>query len=338
MLQPKWAAISGLTLCLPRPWHLPFPLPEIPSLVLSSHPSWSLLLRCALKSLLGPSQRFLISSEWSQCGLRCKPDVKRLNSSLCQWYPDPLPPNPGTLDPAASLNTLCTFLIPGLCSCCSLCLGSSVLFTRLLSLWQTPTYQGLAQTSPPLGGYSRSSACGETLSSGSQEYQSPLATLLVKHWAGALEYIFAGWKDKWQSEQQHPHILSGASLVAQLEKNPPAMQEAWVWSLGQEDPLEKDTATHSGILVWRIHVDRGAWQATVHGVTRVRHDLAIKPPPYPLQFFKSSLFSSRNPSMTTPAHWSASLPLLYLFWPCCTACGILVSRPGIESMSPTVEA
>ena len=177
-----------------------------------------------------------------------------------------------------------------------------------------------------------------TLSSGSQEYQSSLATLLVKHWAGALEYIFAGWKDKRQSEQQPTLILSGASLVAQLVKNPPAMQEAWVWSLGQEDPLEKDTATHSGILAWRIPVDLGAWRATAHGVTRVRHDLAIKTPPYPLQFFKSSLFSSRNPAMTTPAHWSASLPLLYLFWPCCTACGILVSRPGIEPIFSTVEA
>ena len=37
-------------------------------------------------------------------------------------------------------------------------------------------------------------------------------------------------------------------LVAQTAKNPPAMQEAWVRSLGQEDPLEKEMATHSGIL------------------------------------------------------------------------------------------
>ena len=38
-------------------------------------------------------------------------------------------------------------------------------------------------------------------------------------------------------------------------------------------------ATHSGILPWRIPIDRGAWQATVHGVTRVGHDLVTKPPP-----------------------------------------------------------
>ena len=42
------------------------------------------------------------------------------------------------------------------------------------------------------------------------------------------------------------------SLVAQLVKNPPAMQETWVWSLGWEDPLEKGKATHSSILAWRI--------------------------------------------------------------------------------------
>ena len=38
------------------------------------------------------------------------------------------------------------------------------------------------------------------------------------------------------------------------------MQETWVGSLGQEDPLEKEMATHSSILAWRIPMDRGAWQ------------------------------------------------------------------------------
>ena len=46
--------------------------------------------------------------------------------------------------------------------------------------------------------------------------------------------------------------VQGASLVAQLIKNPPAMRETWVRSLGWEDPLEKGKATHSGILAWRI--------------------------------------------------------------------------------------
>ena len=57
-----------------------------------------------------------------------------------------------------------------------------------------------------------------------------------------------------------------ASLVAQLIKNPPAMQETWVQSLGWEDPLEEEMAIYSSILAWRIPVDRGAWWATVHGV------------------------------------------------------------------------
>ena len=46
--------------------------------------------------------------------------------------------------------------------------------------------------------------------------------------------------------------IERASLVAQLVKNPPAMQETWVWSLVWEDPLEKEKATHSSILAWRI--------------------------------------------------------------------------------------
>ena len=43
-----------------------------------------------------------------------------------------------------------------------------------------------------------------------------------------------------------------ASPMAQWVKNLPAMQEMWVWSLGWEDPLEKEMATHSSIFAWRI--------------------------------------------------------------------------------------
>ena len=50
----------------------------------------------------------------------------------------------------------------------------------------------------------------------------------------------------------YPLQYSWASLVAQLEKNLPAMWETWVQSLGWEDPLEKGKATHSCILAWRI--------------------------------------------------------------------------------------
>ena len=51
-------------------------------------------------------------------------------------------------------------------------------------------------------------------------------------------------------------------------KNPPAMQETWVQSLGWEDALEEGTATHSSMLAWRIPTDRGAWWTTVHGVAK----------------------------------------------------------------------
>ena len=46
--------------------------------------------------------------------------------------------------------------------------------------------------------------------------------------------------------------MERVSLVAQLVKNPPVMQETWVRSLGWEDPLEKGKASHSSILAWRI--------------------------------------------------------------------------------------
>ena len=56
-------------------------------------------------------------------------------------------------------------------------------------------------------------------------------------------------------------------------KNPPAMQETWVLSLGWDDPLEEEMATHSSILAWRISTDRGARQATVHTVAKSQTQL-----------------------------------------------------------------
>ena len=58
--------------------------------------------------------------------------------------------------------------------------------------------------------------------------------------------------------------------MSQMVKNLPAMQEAWVLSLGQEEPLEKEMATHSTILAWKI-----PWtEATVHGVAKSRTQLS----------------------------------------------------------------
>ena len=59
----------------------------------------------------------------------------------------------------------------------------------------------------------------------------------------------------------------GASFVAQLVKNLPAMWETWVHSLGWEDLLEKGMVTQSSILTGEFHGQRN-WQAIVHGVTK----------------------------------------------------------------------
>ena len=68
----------------------------------------------------------------------------------------------------------------------------------------------------------------------------------------------------------YPLQYSWASLVTQMVKNPPAVQQTWLQCLGWEDPLEEGMATQSTILAWRIPMDRGAWWATVHGVTKSR--------------------------------------------------------------------
>ena len=64
----------------------------------------------------------------------------------------------------------------------------------------------------------------------------------------------------------YPLQYSWTSLVAQLVKNPPALLETEVRSLGWEDPLEKGKATHSSILAWRI-----PWTVKSMGLQRVRH-------------------------------------------------------------------
>ena len=63
-----------------------------------------------------------------------------------------------------------------------------------------------------------------------------------------------------------------ASLMAQTVKNPPAMQETWVRSLGWEDPLEKGMATHSSILAWRIPWMEEPGRLQLMGLQRVGHN------------------------------------------------------------------
>ena len=68
--------------------------------------------------------------------------------------------------------------------------------------------------------------------------------------------------------------LFWASLVAEMVKNLPVMKETWAQFLGWEDPLGEGMTTHSSILAWTIPMDRGAWWATVHGVTKSRTQLS----------------------------------------------------------------
>ena len=110
--------------------------------------------------------------------------------------------------------------------------------------------------------------------------------LLQAHWEGNSRYrgqqaliIFNGSLVR---PFRHFRIeLPTYPLVAPSVKNLPAMPETSVPSLGLEDrledPLEEKMATHSTILAWEVP-GQEAWRATVHGVTRVRHDLVTKPP------------------------------------------------------------
>ena len=69
-------------------------------------------------------------------------------------------------------------------------------------------------------------------------------------------------------------LVERASLVAQREKCLPSMQETWVQSLDQEDPLEKEMAMHSSILAWRIPWMEEAGRLQSMGSQRVIHDWA----------------------------------------------------------------
>ena len=68
-----------------------------------------------------------------------------------------------------------------------------------------------------------------------------------------------------------PLQYSWASLVAQMVKNPPVMQETWVQSLDEEDPLEKEKTTYSSVLAWRIPWTEQPGRLQSMGSQRVGH-------------------------------------------------------------------
>ena len=86
------------------------------------------------------------------------------------------------------------------------------------------------------------------------ELISSLVAQLVKNPPAMQETLvwFLGWEDPPGEGIDYLLQHSWASLVAQTVKNPPAMQETWVRSLDWKDPWKKEMATHSSILAWKI--------------------------------------------------------------------------------------
>ena len=96
-----------------------------------------------------------------------------------------------------------------------------------------------------------------------------------KQWKQCQTLFLGGSKitaDGGCSHEIKRHLLLGASLVAQRLKRLPGMRETWVQSLGREDPLEKEMATHSSTLAWRIPWKEEPGRLQSMGSQRVGHD------------------------------------------------------------------
>ena len=138
----------------------------------------------------------------------------------------------------------------GLCGCCHL----GVSGRNHAGLRVDPISTDRVRTQTPQRSRSHDDAAKEGLGPG------PTDTLMLD--SGPPEYGFPGGAGGKEAVCQ--------SLVAWMVTNPPAMQEAWVQSLGREDPLEEEMATHSSTLPWRIPMDRGAWRAPVRVIAKSR--------------------------------------------------------------------
>ena len=122
------------------------------------------------------------------------------------------------------------------------------------------------------------------------------------------------------------YCISWASLVAQIVKNPPALQETWVQSLGQEDPPEEEMGAHSSVLAWRTPWTEEPGGLQSRGSHRVRHYehtcsglTALSPVSFTLTILQ---FSQRFP-LSRPGNFTAShLPLVS-----CSSSSRLLSVP-----------
>ena len=91
------------------------------------------------------------------------------------------------------------------------------------------------------------------------------------------------------------------SVVTQTARCPPAVREPRVPSLGREDPLEKEMATHSSFLAWKNPMDGGAWEAPVRGVTKSRTRLSGFT--FRLSVWCNALCSVAGTESVTNRHW-----------------------------------
>ena len=88
------------------------------------------------------------------------------------------------------------------------------------------------------------------------------------------EYVKAVYCNPAYLSSMQSIFYAETSLVAQMLKRLPTMRETWVQSLGWEDLLEKEMATHSSILTWKIPWTEEPGRFTVHGVTKSRTGLS----------------------------------------------------------------
>ena len=141
-----------------------------------------------------------------------------------------------------------------------------------------------------------------------------LAVILSIHWnSTTLNYILS-WTVFRLFHNNH-YIMSKlyerASLVVQMVKNLPVMQETWVQSLGREDPLEEGMATHSRILAWRIPWTEEPGGLQSMGSQRVRHAWEINTTTKIVWKVNSPLRTgSQSPCMLEGSAQPSSIPTL----------------------------
>ena len=114
--------------------------------------------------------------------------------------------------------------------------------------------------------------------------------------------------------------ITWASSVAQLVKNLPAMQETWVRSLGRKDPLEKEMATHSSTLAWRILWTEELGKLQSRGSQRVGNEWEINFH-FTFIYYRKKILHVHWPAQFKPTLFNGQL---YMFFPLGYHCSIKI--------------